>query len=335
MDFGQYIANMGMPQPMKHLFNTLYAQSRMREAEVSQLKNELGGMRAMMERMSIERSRTPDVYRIEDIPGRRIPWVVVFDIPIDANVTSVQPVSQPISQEGPFVCLRRWGVFQSAYEFQTTDSQGNVARINGRSYGRYRPIHSVCDINDSQHSTDAAYWYYQSLLNAAAPGDPLPSGTLALPSNASGFRTMEFDGRIGLQVAGSTMPRQNEPIPSAFWTSEQNGPVTLGALDFFTQGEVITARVSPLHANNPAAGNVAGDAVLPNVQGGGPVAGWPFGAGQFDVHEGIATPGASTLGGADPNLPTLLATDSVERLPVGILTLALEGYRIIQVAGAI
>lgn len=111
--------------------------------------------------------------------------------------------------------------------------------------------------------------------------------------------------------------------------------MTLGALDFFTQGEVITARVSPLHANNPAAGNVDGAAVLPNVFGGGPVPGWPFIAGQYDVHEGIATPNASVLGGEDPNLPTLLETDSVSRLPVGILTLALEGYRIIQVAGAI
>lgn len=287
---------------------------------------------------SISWSRNGGVKLIEDIPGRRVPYVMVVDIPISADTTSTREGSVTISQEGPFVAVRRMATFQSALEFQVTEGT-TVSRFSGRSFGRYRPIHSVCDINDSQHNaiTDASRWYLAALTNPGAlTAEVMPSGALGLPSNMSSFRSMEFDGRISVINAGSSYPRQNISIPSSFWAAEQNSPVALGALDFFERGEVLTVRVQPNHVNNPPAGNVDSDVIFPNRLA--PAAGgWPFVEGQYDSHEGIATPSGSTLGQDAPDelRASVLATDAIARLPEGILTIAWEGYRIIQPVGPV
>lgn len=290
--------------------------------------------------MGVSRAGPTHVRQIEEIPGRRVPYVLAIDIAIAADTTSIREGSWPISQEGPFVAVRRMATFQSALEFQVTDPETSaVARFTGRSFGRYRPVHSVCDIMDGQHNAlgDATNWWLAYFANPGAViADPLPTGTLGLPSSMSSFRTMEFDGRIAVINAGSSYPRQNVSIPSAFWAEELNGAVPLGALDFFERGEVITVRVQPNHVNNPPAGNVDGDAVFPKrfapASGG-----FPFVEGQYDAHEGIATPGSTTLGQGSPSelLPTLASSDPVQRLPEGILTVAWEGYRIIQPVGPV
>jgi len=53
------------------------------------------------------------VVRIEDIPGRRVPFVLLMDIPIGNNTTSIREQSVTISQEGPFVAVKRMATFQS------------------------------------------------------------------------------------------------------------------------------------------------------------------------------------------------------------------------------
>jgi len=279
----------------------------------------------------------PGNIRIEDIPGRRVPYVYSVDIFIENNTTSVREASLTISQEGPFVAVKRMAIFQSAYEFQATDpASGNLARFAGRSYGRYRPIHSAWDLLDAQSNavTDSNGWWVQQKAEAASAGvgNPVATAALSLPSNSSSFRTMEFDGRIEVINAGSSYPRQNKEIPSAFWSSSINSPWDLGALDFFERGEVVTFKVNPTHVNNPPAGNIQSDCVLPNTFNGGD--GWPFLEGQYDLHEGICTPEGATIGElAAPQRVNVVATDPIQRLPDGILTLAFEGYRIIQPIG--
>lgn len=275
---------------------------------------------------------------IEDIPGRRVPYVMVVDIPISSDTTSIRESSVTISQEGPFVAVKRMATFQSALEYQLTNpTSGAVSRFTGRSFGRYRPVHSVCDINDSQHNAfgQTSQWYLAALANPAAiVGTQLPTATLGLPSNMSSFRTMEFDGRISVINAGSSYPRQNISVPSSFWAAECNSPVALGALDFFERGEVITIRVQPNHVNNAPAGNVDGDAVFPDrtspAFGAG---GFPFVEGQYDAHEGIASVSSLQIGQLSPLQARLASSDLVTRLPDGILTIAYEGYRIIQPPG--
>lgn len=277
----------------------------------------------------------PGMIRIEDIPGRRVPYVLMLEIQIENNTTSIRESSVTISQDGPFVAVKRMAIFQSAHEFRVTDPEtGLAATFAGRSNGRFRPIHSAADFMDSQHNAiaDTATWWLSFFSNPGiVAGTELPSGVLGLPSNMSSFRTMEFDGRVEMINAGSSYPRQNRPIPSAWWTSFVNSPWELGALDFFERGEVITVRVLPTHVNNPPAGNVDGACVFPVTGNGG--TGFPFLDGQYDSHEGICTPDALTLGTTDPLLPNVIAVDPVVRLPDGIFVVGFEGYRIIQPVG--
>jgi len=268
---------------------------------------------------AIEAERTgTGIVRIEDLPGRRVPFDLLVDIPIGNNTTSQREASVTISQEGPFVAVKRFATFQSALEFQVTNTEtGSIARFAGRSFGRYRPIHSAADINDALSTASIVV---QNLPFTAGSLTVLPE----LPGSMSTFRTMQFDGRILVENAGSSYPRQNISVPSSFWTTHINSPQELGALDFFERGEVITFRVQPNHVNNPPAGNVNGECMfgIPNA--------WPFLQGQFDRQEGICTPGAFTF--SDDTLQPLVS-DPIQRLPDGILTLGFLGYRIQQPVG--
>jgi hypothetical protein len=307
------------------------------QQEIANLRQEMhrqaGGVRQLVEKrmqaadqklndlaqiaQALRMSRTGGgIVRVEDIPGRRVPYVLVIDIPIGPDEVSVQEDSVTISQEGPFVAVRKMATFMSALEYQVTFPDESKARFTGRSFGRYRPIHSAWDINDAQ--SDAIF----------TTPNPIDAdgifAALGYTSTKSTYRSMEFDGRIEVINAGSSYPRQNISVPSSLWTPQINAPQDLGCLDFFERGEVITARVTPNHANNPPFGNADGLSIFG-------VEGWPFVEGQFDPQEGIVTPAPVT----DFDPFTAITTDRVTRLPNGLFTIAWEGYRIIQPVGPI
>lgn len=327
----------------KDALNKLGATSRVYAGRVDDLNRQVQDLSSALAAMKVSRKGggdVPNLLYIDDIPGKREPYTLLVDIPIGANDASSQKVPVTIDQSGPFVATRRWATFQSAYQFSTTDpTSGQVGRFVGRSYGRYRPVHSAGDINDSQHNgvSDSAFWYLTQLLTFGSPtGTRLPEAVLGIPSNLASFRTMQFDGRVRVIVAGSSNERQNIPVPTSLWTAGLNSPVDLGALDFFERGDAITFEIQPLHVNNPPAGNVTGSNVFPAVAGLGAAAGYPFLEGQFDAHEGVATPGGSTKNIAGQvTLPALLTSDSVARLPNGILTIGYDGYRIRQPIGPV
>lgn len=292
------------------------------QTQLAKIERQVGELAAIARALEVQRTGTADdprVVRIEDIPGRRVPYDLLVEIPIGNNLTSERENSVTISQEGPFVAVKRVATFISQHQFRVT-VDGIPADFAGRSFGRFRPIHSAWDINDSQHNAivDVPSWFtlFPTATATAVPG---------FASSLSSFRTMEFDGRFFVQNAGSSFPRQNIRVPSSMWTTEINSPQELGALDFFERGEVITFRVEPSHANNPPFGNVDGL----NTFG---VAGWPFLDGQYDAHEGIATPGGLTV---VADAPVNLAADNVQRLPDGILIIGFIGYRIQQAIGPV
>jgi len=277
----------------------------------------------------------PGVVRIEDIPGRRVPFVLLAEIPIDASTVTTEQTSVTISQDGPFVAVRRMATFLSALEFQvsqTVDNNTTTTRYSGRSYGRFRPIHSAWDIMDAGGIVGTEIQEFQTVVGGLATW---PNGLVGTPSNRSPFRTMEFDGRIEIINAGSSYPRQNQPVPSSMWTPQINAPQDLGCLDFYERGETITFKVTPTHENNPRFGNVEGtqyDWLTPPVGG---TSWYPFIAGQYDCHEGIVTPGYGapplTIDNQqDPATITPISSDPVVRQPDGVLILGFEGYRIIQ-----
>ena len=278
------------------------------EQQVQQMQKDMNSLSQVMSQLKGERSGDPEHVRyIEQIPGRRIPFDLMVNIPIGANITAEQQASTTISQDGPFIAVARYAVFQSAYTFSFTDpGSGNVTNFQGRSFGRLRPVHSVSDLLDGQQPL-------QPIVGVAAPGTG--AGIFASPSNNSNFRTMEFDGAVTFQNQGSGFQRQNTQLPSNFYVQELNSPFPLGALDFFERGEVLSWRVTPLHVNNPPAGSVFGFAA-----GGF----YPFVDSQYDVHEGILDPFIDAQ-----------QTDPVARLPEGILIIGFHGYRIIQPPGPV
>jgi hypothetical protein len=250
---------------------------------------------------------------IESIPGRRIPFDFIVEIPIGNNINQLVQGTQTVSQDGPFIAVARYATFQSAAQFSFRDPTGNVANFQGRSFGRYRPIHSAWDLND------ASAGVFQPTAGLAFPGTG--NAIYASPSNHSSFRTMEFDGAITFLNSGSSYPRSNQgvPVPSAFYTQDINSPFQLAALDFFERGETLQWQVIPNHVNNPQAGNASGY--------GGPPGPFPFIGSQYDVHEGIVDPliPASPAGTPDPET----------RLFDGTLIIGFHGFRIEQPPGPV
>lgn len=278
------------------------------EQKIRQIEANLNTFSQSLANLTAQGSGDPQHVRyVEQIPGRRIPYDLMVRIPVGANVTSVQQQSTTISQDGPFVAVARFAAFQSAHQFSYTNPEnGSVSSFQGRSYGRFRPTHSMWDLNDGARG-------YQPVVGGALPGNG--SGIYASPSNHSNFRTMEFDGLIEFINQGAGFRRQNSPLPSSFYTSEINSPFALGALDYFERGEVLQWDVTPLHANNPSAGN---------VQRFGATGVFPFLDSQYDVQEGIL----------DEELNEQ-ESDPVQRLPNGILIVGFHGYRIIQPPGTV
>lgn len=300
------------PSPQQQLN---YAISTGKQAlELAQGNNAaLQALATLIKQTTVERAGKayggpPNLQYIENLPGRRVPFDLLCTIPIGAGVNTTQQQSIQVSQEGPFVAVSRYAIFLSQYELQYTNPTTFAkSQFFGRSYGRFRPIHSAWDLMDGMPRQ-------QVLQSEPFPGSGAPH--VMSPSNGSPFRSMETDFVVKFLNAGSSFPRSNDPVPSAWWTGQINSPFDLGALDVFERGEVLQFNVQPLHVNNPSYGNIQGFATVNNS--------FPFLASGFDYIEGIADQAAVDAGTTDP----------VVRLPNGILYIGFHGYRIVQPAGA-
>lgn len=284
----------------------IIAEHRDYQRQLSDLANVVASMK--MSRIGGENG-SPDLQRIENIPGERVPFDMLVEIPIDSSDTSTRQGTISISMEGPFVAVARYCTFLSQYQFQFRDPETQEATsFVGRSFGRFRRIHSAADWNDSILTPD-------TIRVVAFPGTGDPS--YASPSNHAPYSSMEMDFRILMRKQDSQFPRSNIAVPSPFWTTFVNSPFQLGALDFFSRASVIEFNVTPMHLPNPTAGNL-------QQYGAGGI--FPFIASQFDQHEGISDPEV-TIADTDP--------DPITRLPQGILIIGLHGYRILQPPGAV
>lgn len=274
---------------------------------ISSVRGVNGGGAGPIEMRDGETTFQEHIMYISQIPGRRVPFDLLVTIPIGSDVRSVQQATSVISQDGPFVAVARYCAFQSTYQFTEIDPQtGGTTTFQGRSFGRFRPVHSVNDYNDSQA--------FNPLTGIAPPGTGAP--IYASPSNHSGFRTMEFDAVIKFLNQGSAYPRSNTEVPSALWVGDNNNAFQLGALDFFERGETLQWEVTPQHVNNPPAGNVSQFIAPNNV--------FPSADSQYDVHEGI-------LDQSDPDA----TSDPITRVPQGLLIIGLHGFKIIQPPGPV
>ena len=237
---------------------------------------------------------------IDSLPGKRIPFDIVVSVPVAADSPGPYSQTAQVSTDGHFVATHRYATFLSQYIFQVTSDGNETAQFAGRSNGRYRPVHSVCDLFDGQGGWNVP-------IAAADPGD----GTWQVEhtTNRSGFRSMEFDGLIEVVSQESNYRRQQNPVPTSLWAPGFTGIQELPAWDLFKPGAVIEFNIQANHTNNPAAGNIQS---IVNVM--------PFIDSQFDGHEGIGYTAALGAG----------ADDTITRSPDGVLLLGYLGFRILN-----
>lgn len=295
------------------------------KAQTSQLAAELGAVRSQLtqatmnqealknalSRLQVQQTQgDPNIQRIENVPGRRIPFDCLVEIPIPAGQTATQQQTYLIPQTGPFVAVARYATFLSLLQYQLLNENGQVTgTFNGRSFGRFRPVSSVGDLNDGQIIDPV-------IADAAQPAFP-GTGQPYLPSipSMSPFRSMGGDFRIAFQEEGANIVRQNKPVPSTFWSKGLCEPVELPCLDFFERNSVLKFEVTPTRPMNPAFGNAFGFT--------GPSNNYPFSDAQYDQVEGIVD-----------EFDVSTNTDLVRRVPNGVLILGFFGYMIVQPAGA-
>lgn len=282
-------------------------RSALQEAALNQeaLKNALS-------RVQVQQTQgDPNIQRIENIPGRRVPFDCLVEIPIPAGQTATQQQTYLIPQTGPFVAVARYATFLSLLQYKLLNENAQtVATFNGRSFGRFRPVSSVGDLNDGQIIDPV-------IADGAQPAFPGTGARyLASIPSASPFRSMEGDFRIEFQEEGANIVRQNKPVPSPFWSKGFCEPVELPCLDFFERNSVLTFKVTPTRPMNPAFGNAFGFTNAGSNQ--------PFADAQYDQVEGIY----------DAPQAQSSTTDLVQRVPNGVLILGFFGYMIMQPAGA-
>ena len=240
---------------------------------------------------------------VDDIPGKRVAFDMLCSIPVAADNSGPFSQSMYVTPDGYFVATHRFAVFLSSFVFQITDPDTNeTAQFNGRSNGRYRPVHSACDIMDAMNG-------WNEPVGVADPGD----GTVQIEhtTNRSPFRTMEFDGTVEVIVRDSDYRRQNNPIPTAIWAPGFDLIQKLPVPDVFRPGTTVDVNLQSNHTNNPAAGNIQ------TVVGA-----LPYLDGQYDGHEGIGYTAAVQSQTAD----------QVTRRPDGIFVCGYLGYRILTPA---
>lgn len=282
-------------------------------SELHAFKTNLAAMQGVLSQL--QQTRTggdPQIQRIENIPGRRVPFDLSVDIGWPSGQAGTLPGSVTIDQDGPFIAVKRWVAILSFLQFTTPGDNGSTLRFQGRSFGRWRAPHSVNDFLDSQ----GAFANYTT--PPTFPGTGQPAWTS--PVSNSGFRTMQPDFRIRFLNQGSSFPRQNNPVPSCIYVEENNNPSMLGALDFFERGEQLTWEIQPTHPNNPEFGNIFGSFVTRTTPQNVPSL-----AGQFDTHEGISLFQAS---------PGQTPSDPITRVTDAIIVIGMSGYKIIQQPGA-
>lgn len=274
--------------------------------ELKRQQQNLTDLQAALDRVQVNyRSGDPHIQRIENVPGRRIPFDLLADIAISGTATGTQEGSITIDQDGPFVAVARMATFISAASFVVTGEGGAQARFQARSFGRYRPIHSAWDLGDGHPFTQLA-------MPLAFPGTGGPY--MASPSNQSPFRSMQGDFRIQCIYGGASYPRGNIEVPSPFWSRAINEPWELAALDVYERGNTITFRVLPQHPANPGYGNIQRFSV------GNPI--YPSISSQYDCVEGI-----------DDQVLPAPTVDPVTRVFDGVLTIGFHGYKILQPPG--
>ena len=209
-------------------YQHVVAQSEDDKIEMKKIR---GTMKKAMERIRY----------IEDIPGKRVPYFMNFQVEIPGPDTPSTTVAgqrlsdtKPVSQDGPFVCT----TYLSAFMMKTFSigpyGDPNVptgrpndppagAEVITPLTGRFRPVASTAD------PFAGAYLGYG--MGASSIGGAQAAQT---------FRPGTIDFLFEIADEGVDRLRQNQiPIPSRYLFSEFDRPMYLPVSDFFERGSSI------------------------------------------------------------------------------------------------
>jgi hypothetical protein len=217
------------------------------QAQMQSLMKRYNQLSAQLEDSSIEQKRLKAAVKkaaeriryVEDIQGKRVPYFMQFGIEIPGPTTPGVQVAgqrlsdtQPVSQDGPFVCTQ----YMSAFLMKTYSIGPYTTEGGGRENdppagtevitplsGRWRPVASTAD------PFAGAYIGYSM--------GPL---TIAGAQTAQTFKPGTVDFLFEVSDEGTDRLRQNSiPIPSRYLFSEFDRPLYLPVADFFERGSTI------------------------------------------------------------------------------------------------
>jgi hypothetical protein len=200
----------------------------------------LSGNKAELKRLADALAKAAKRMRyIEDIPGKRVPYFLNFEIEIPGpdqpslSLAGKQMMNtQPISQDGPFVCTTylsamlmktySLGKYGDAQSGRPGDPAAGTEVISPLT-GRFRPVASTADP-----------------FSGAYIGARVGGMTVADAQAVQTFRPGEADFLFEIFDASVDRNRQNQiPIPSRYIFSEYDRPLYLPISDFFSQSAVI------------------------------------------------------------------------------------------------
>jgi len=241
------------PEVAAYLRRMANKQSRV-EAQMEALNQRYQAMAAAAEDDKIELKRLGQALKkaaariryIEDIPGKRVPYFMGFQIqvPGQSNPTvslsgSRLSDSKQVSQDGPFVATTYLSAFLlRTYSLGPYDGTSeNPGRPNDADAGsevstplsgRFRPVSSSAD------PFSGAY------IGPGIGGIPANAASLSAAQAVQTFRPGIIDFLFEVADEGVDRLRQNQiPIPSRYLFSEFDRPLYLPVSDFFERGSSI------------------------------------------------------------------------------------------------
>jgi hypothetical protein len=182
---------------------------------------------------------------IEDIPGKRVPYFLGFNIEIpgpDSPTETLRGARLPdvkqVSMDGPFVCTS----YMTAFLMKTF----SIGPYDGSQTGDVPPGRP----NDPQAGVEVITPLSGRFRPCASTADPFSGnyigaqvGPFSLGGAVTGntFRPGEIDFLFEIQDSGVDRLRQNQiPIPSRYLVTEFDRPLYLPVSDFFERGTTIT-----------------------------------------------------------------------------------------------
>lgn len=222
-------------------------------------------MKALMERYSalaqkhedseIEMKRLRDALKkaaariryIEDIPGKRVPYFLNFQIPIPGQTNPSVSLAgsrltdiKQVSMDGPFVAttylsaflLKTFSIGPVDVTNQPTQGRPNDPAVGTEVItplsGRWRPVASSADP------------FAGAYIGPGIGGLPAAAANFAAAQAVQTYRPGEVDFLFEIADEGVDRLRQNQvPTPSRYLFSEFDRPLYLPVSDFFERGSSI------------------------------------------------------------------------------------------------